>query len=145
MKKKVKDLFDVYAKSRQHGFGDETKRRIMLGTFVLSAGYYDAYYTKGQKVRRLLQDKTNEIFESYDFILSPTTPHTAFEIDRETADLTVMYLEDIFTVQANIVGCCAISLPTGEHSNGLPFGIQLMAPGFKDQDLLAFSHQIMNK
>ena len=88
---------------------------------MLSAGYYDAYYTKGQKVRRQIKDKTNEIFESYDFILSPTTPHTAFEIDRKTADPTVMYLEDIFTVQANIVGCCAVSLPTGKHSNGLPF------------------------
>lgn len=139
------DIPTTYTRSRTEGFGEEVKRRIMLGTFVLSAGYYDAYYTKGQKVRRLLQDKTNDIFESYDFILSPTTPHTAFEIDRKTTDPTVMYLEDIFTVQANIVGCCAISLPTGEHSNGLPFGIQLMAPNFKDQDLLAFSHQIMNK
>lgn len=139
------DIPSAYAKSRTEGFGEEVKRRIMLGTFVLSTGYYDAYYTKGQKVRRLLQDKTNEIFEDYDFILSPTTPHTAFEMDRETADPTVMYLEDIFTVQANIVGCCAISLPTGKHSNGLPFGIQLMGPNFKDQELLAFSHQIMNK
>ena len=139
------DIPSTYIKSRTEGFGEEVKRRIMLGTFVLSAGYYDAYYTKGQKVRRLLQDKTNEIFEYYDFILSPTTPHTAFEIDRETADPTVMYLEDIFTVQANIVGCCAVSLPTGKHSNGLPFGIQLMGPNFKDQELLAFSHQIMNK
>ena len=139
------DIPSTYTKSRTEGFGEEVKRRIMLGTFVLSAGYYDAYYTKGQKARRLLQDKTNEIFESYDFILSPTTPHTAFEIDRETADPTLMYLEDIFTVQANIVGCCAVSLPTGKHTNGLPFGIQLMGPNFKDKELLAFSHQIMNK
>ena len=139
------DIPSTYTKSRTEGFGEEVKRRIMLGTFVLSEGYYDAYYTKAQKVRRLLQDKTNEIFESFDFILSPATPHTAFDIDRETADPTVMYLEDIFTVQANIVGCCAISLPTGKHSNGLPFGIQLMGPNFKDQELLAFSHQIMNK
>ena len=139
------DIPSTYTKSRTEGFGEEVKRRIMLGTFVLSEGYYDAYYTKAQKVRRLLQDKTNEIFESFDFILSPATPHTAFEIDRETADPTVMYLEDIFTVQANIVGCCAVSLPTGKHSNGLPFGIQLMGPNFNDQELLAFSHQIMNK
>ncbi len=139
------DIPSTYTKSRTEGFGEEVKRRIMLGTFVLSAGYYDAYYTKGQKVRRLIQAKTNEIFESYDFILSPTTPHTAFEIDRETTDPTVMYLEDIFTVQANIVGCCAVSLPTGKHSNGLPFGIQLMGPNFKDLELLAFSNQIMNK
>ena len=139
------DIPSTYFKSRTEGFGEEVKRRIMLGTFVLSAGYYDAYYTKGQKVRRQIKDKTNEIFESYDFILSPTTPHTAFEIDRKTADPTVMYLEDIFTVQANIVGCCAVSLPTGKHSNGLPFGIQIMGQNFKDQELLAFSHQIMNK
>ena len=139
------DIPSTYTKSRSEGFGDEVKRRIMLGTFVLSSGYYDAYYNKGQKVRRILQDKTNNIFKSYDFILSPTTPHTAFEIDRETADPTIMYLEDIFTVQANIVGCCAVSLPTGRHSNGLPFGIQLMGPNFNDKELLAFSHQIMNK
>lgn len=139
------DLPSTYKKSRTEGFGEEVQRRIMLGTFVLSAGYYDAYYTKGQKVRRMLQEKTNEIFEKYDFILSPTTPHTAFEIDRKSTDPTVMYLEDIFTVQANIVGCPAISLPTGKHSNGLPFGIQLMAPSFKDGELLAFSNQIMNK
>ena len=97
------DIPSTYTKSRTEGFG-ESKARIMLGTFVLSAGYYDAYYTKAQKARRLLQDKTNEIFESYDFILSPTTPHTAFEIDRETADPTLMYLEDIFTVQAKYCG-----------------------------------------
>ncbi len=141
----AKDLPSTYKKSRTEGFGEEVRRRIMLGTFVLSAGYYDAYYTKGQEVRRMLQEKTNEIFEEYNFILSPTTPHTAFEIDRKCADPTVMYLEDIFTVQANIVGCPAISLPTGTHSNGLPFGIQLMAPSFKDGELLAFSNQIMNK
>jgi aspartyl-tRNA(Asn)/glutamyl-tRNA(Gln) amidotransferase subunit A len=139
------DIPSAYVKSRTEGFGEEVQRRIMLGTFVLSAGYYDAYYTKGQQVRRLLQDKTNELFADYDFILSPTSPHTAFELGRESNDPTVMYLEDIFTVQANIVGCCAISLPTGTHSNGLPFGVQLMAPSFKDADLLAFSHQIMNK
>lgn len=141
----AEDLPTTYKASRTEGFGPEVQRRIMLGTFVLSAGYYDAYYTKGQKVRRLLQEKTNEIFANYDFILSPTTPHTAFDIGRESTDPTVMYLEDIFTVQANIVGCPAISLPTGKHSNGLPFGIQLMAPSFKDAELLAFSHQIMNK
>ena len=85
----------------------------MLGTFVLSAGYYDAYYSKAQKARRLISENTNKIFKEYDFILSPTTPHTAFDLNRKTADPTVMYLEDIFTVQANIVGCCAISLPIG--------------------------------
>ncbi len=140
----AKDIPTTYTKSRTEGFGEEVKRRIMLGTFVLSAGYYDAYYSKAQKARRLISENTNKIFKEYDFILSPTTPHTAFDLNRKTADPTVMYLEDIFTVQANIVGCCAISLPMGQHSNGLPFGIQLMAPQRKDQELLAFSKHLMN-
>jgi aspartyl-tRNA(Asn)/glutamyl-tRNA(Gln) amidotransferase subunit A len=139
------DIPSTYEKSRTEGFGTEVKRRIMLGTFVLSAGYYDAYYTKAQKVRRLLSNKTLEIFERCDFILSPTSPHTALQIDQKYDDPTQLYLEDIFTVHANIVGCPAISLPTGVHSNGLPYGIQLMAPAFKDDQLLAFSHQIINR
>lgn len=116
----------------------------MLGTFVLSAGYYDAYYTKAQKVRRLLHEKTYEIFQNCDFIISPTSPHTAIQKGQTYNDPTQLYLEDIFTVHANIVGIPAVSLPTGTHSNGLPFGIQLMAPAFKDADLLAFSNTIMN-
>ena len=134
----------TYTKSRTEGFGEEVKRRIMLGTFVLSAGYYEAYYSKAQQVRRVIQEKTNLIFSEYDFILSPTTPHTAFEINKTSNDPTEMYLEDIFTVQANIVGCCAISLPTGAHSNGMPFGIQLVAKKNQDMDLLFFSREIMN-
>jgi aspartyl-tRNA(Asn)/glutamyl-tRNA(Gln) amidotransferase subunit A len=117
----------------------------MLGTFVLSAGYYDAYYTKAQKVRRLLSEKTQSIFDSCDFILSPTSPNTALKIGQTYDDPTQLYLEDIFTVHANIVGIPAVSLPTGTHSNGMPFGIQLMAPAFKDADLMAFANQIMNK
>lgn len=138
------DTPSTYANSRTEGFGEEVQRRIMLGTFVLSAGYYDAYYTKAQKVRRLLLDKTLAIFESCNFILSPTSPHTALEIGKTYDDPTQLYLEDIFTVHANIVGMPAVSLPTGAHSNGLPFGIQLMAPAFKDDELLAISNQIMN-
>ena len=138
------DIPSTYANSRTEGFGEEVQRRIMLGTFVLSAGYYDAYYTKAQKVRRLLIDKTRAIFECCDFILSPTSPHTALEIGKTYDDPTQLYLEDIFTVHANIVGIPAVSLPTGVHSNGLPFGIQLMAPAFKDEELLAISNQIMN-
>lgn len=138
------DIPSVYKKSRTEGFGQEVKRRIMLGTFVLSSGYYDAYYTKAQKVRRILLEKTNQIFADHDFILCPTTPHTAFELGNTSDDPTQAYLEDIFTVHANIVGCPAISLPKGKHSNGKPFGIQLMAPSFKDKELLAFSEQIMN-
>ncbi len=138
------DLESTYKLSRTEGFGAEVKRRIMLGTFVLSSGYYDAYYTKAQKARRLIQDKTNAIFADYDLILSPTTPTTAFDLDREIADPTVMYLEDIFTVQSNICGAPSVSIPVGKHSNGMPFGLQLMAPAFKEEQLLHFSHYIMN-
>lgn len=138
------DLESTYKKSRAEGFGKEVKRRIMLGTFVLSAGYYDAYYSKGQKVRRILQEKTNEILKKYDFILLPTTPGTAFPIGKNTADPITMYLEDIFTVQANLTGLPAISLPIGKHSNGLPFGIQLIGRNFEESSLLAFSNYLMN-
>lgn len=136
-------LETVYKKSRTEGFGAEVKRRIMLGTFVLSSGYYDAYYSKAQKVRRMLKDKTNEILNNYNFIIMPTTPGTAFEFGQKSADPIAMYLEDIFTVQANITGLPAISLPLGKHSNGLPFGIQLVASNFAEADLLAISNHLM--
>ncbi len=141
--KNATDLESTYKKSRSEGFGAEVKRRIMLGTFVLSSGYYDAYYSKGQKVRRLLLNKTNEIFSKYDFILLPTTPGTAFEFGKKGADPIAMYLEDIFTVQANITGLPAISLPMGNHSNGLPFGVQVIGKNFADSDLLSFSNYLM--
>jgi aspartyl-tRNA(Asn)/glutamyl-tRNA(Gln) amidotransferase subunit A len=138
------DVESTYKLSRTEGFGAEVKRRILLGTFVLSSGYYDAYYTKAQKARRLIQQKTEEIFKDYDLILSPTTPTTAFELNREMADPTVMYLEDIFTVQSNISGVPSVSVPIGKHSNGMPFGIQLMSPAFEEERLLHFSHYLMN-
>lgn len=138
------DIPTTYKKSRTEGFGSEVQRRIMLGTFVLSAGYYDAYYTKAQKMRRLLLDNTQDIFNQCDFILSPTSPNTAIEIGKTYEDPTQLYLQDIFTVHANIVGVPAISIPTGTHSNGLPFGIQLMAPAFKDEELMALAKQIIN-
>ena len=141
--KNATDLESTYKKSRTEGFGTEVKRRIMLGTFVLSSGYYDAYYSKGQKVRRLLQNKTNEILEKYDFIILPTTPGTAFEFGQKSADPIAMYLEDIFTVQANITGLPAISLPMGKHSNGLPFGIQVIGKNFADAEVFAFSDYLM--
>jgi aspartyl-tRNA(Asn)/glutamyl-tRNA(Gln) amidotransferase subunit A len=141
--KNATDLESTYKKSRSEGFGAEVKRRIMLGTFVLSSGYYDAYYSKGQKVRRLLQDKTNDILKDYDLILLPTTPGTAFEFGQKGADPIAMYLEDIFTVQANITGLPAISLPMGKHSNGLPFGVQLIGKSFADADLLTVSEHLM--
>ena len=116
----------------------------MLGTFVLSAGYHDAYYTKAQKMRRLIQDKTKEIFNDYDFILTPTTPHTAFDLGLEVKNPVAMYLEDIYTVLANLSGNPAISLPLAEHTNGMPFGTQLMAKPFHESELLGFSHNLMN-
>ena len=115
----------------------------MLGTFVLSAGYNDEYYKKAQQVRRIVQNKTDELLKDFDFILSPTSPHTAFEIGKKKVDPTVMYLEDIFTVHANISGNPAISLPLYTHSNGLPFGLQLLSKDFTEKDLLSFSSEIM--
>jgi len=142
--KDVQGVEDTYKKSRSQGFGEEVKRRIMLGTFVLSHGYYDAYYTKGQKVRRVIQDKTNDILKNFDVILLPTTPETAFEIDG-VKDPIAMYLQDIFTVQANLAGNPAISLPLGQHSNGLPFGVQLIGKHFEESNLLGISDYMMNE
>ena len=135
----AKGVEETYKKSRSEGFGDEVKRRIMAGTFVLSHGYYDAYYNKGQKVRRVLQDKTNEILSKFDVILLPTTPTTAFDLDG-VKDPIAMYLQDIYTVHANLTGNPAISLPLGNHSNGMPFGIQVIADHFKEGDMLNFSN-----
>ena len=133
----------TYKKSRSEGFGPEVQRRIMAGTFVLSHGYYDAYYTKGQKVRRVLQNKTNAIFKQFDLILLPTTPSTAFELNA-VKDPINMYLQDIFTVHANLTGNPAISLPLGRHSNGMPFGVQVMANHFDEKQLFNFSHYLEN-
>jgi aspartyl-tRNA(Asn)/glutamyl-tRNA(Gln) amidotransferase subunit A len=138
------DLESTYKKSRSEGFGKEVKRRIMLGTFVLSAGYYDAYYSKGQKVRRILKNKVDQIFAEYDFILMPTTPDSAFKFGENSKDPIKMYLEDIFTVLANLAGVPAISLPLGKKQNGLPFGIQLLSKEFDEANLLAFSNYLVN-
>jgi aspartyl-tRNA(Asn)/glutamyl-tRNA(Gln) amidotransferase subunit A len=138
------DLDSSYRKSRTEGFGKEVKRRIMLGTFVLSAGYYDAYYAKAQKVRRLIKNRTNEILAENDFILLPSTPDVAFEFGKNSADPVKMYLEDIFTVQANLAGNPAISLPLAK-ADGLPFGIQLIGKDFAEDELLSFSDKLMNK
>ena len=142
--KEAVDLDSTYKKSRTEGFGREVQRRIMLGTFVLSAGYYDAYYSKAQKVRRIIRDKTNEILTDYDFILLPTTSGTAPGIGEKMHDPIAMYLEDIFTVQANLTGSPAISIPLGQHSNGLPFGVQLIGKKFEESALMAFSNYLMN-
>ena len=140
---KAKDVETTYVHSRSEGFGEEVQRRIMMGTFVLSAGYYDAYYTKGLKVRNIIKQKTEAIFDDYDFILLPTTPTPAFGIGENIDDPITMYLQDIFTVHANLAGIPAISLPLGEHSNGLPFGLQLMAGSFQDAKLFEFSERLM--
>ncbi len=139
----AKGVEETYTLSRSEGFGPEVKRRIMAGTFVLSHGYYDAYYTKGQKVRRVLKNRTNEILNNFDFILLPTTPSTAFGIN-DVKDPISMYLQDIFTVHANLTGNPAISLPLGKHSNGLPFGVQLMADDFKEKELFGMALELEN-
>ncbi len=130
------DLMQLYKRTRQEGFGEEVQRRIMLGTFVLSADYYDAYYTKAQKVRRLIQDKTLAILEDFDFIISPTTSTTAYRVGEKTADPIQMYLGDLFTVQANVAGIPGLSIPMGVDSEGLPMGFQLMSSPFQEQKLL---------
>ena len=137
------DLESMYKKTRSEGFGAEVKRRIMLGTFVLSASYYDAYYTKAQKIRRLIKEATDRIFQDYDFLLVPTTPTTAFKLGAFSDDPIQMYLADLFTVQANVVGIPAISFPVGQDQAGLPIGLQLMANYFEEAPLLAFSKYLM--
>ena len=141
---KAHDLESTYKLSRSEGFGKEVKRRIMLGTFVLSAGYYDAYYSKAQKVRKLIQEETLKVLEEFDFILTPTTPSVAFKIGEKVNDPIVMYLEDIFTVQASLTGLPAISLPLFEDADGLPFGTQLLARPFAEKELFSFSKYVTN-
>lgn len=138
----TRELMETYKKSRTEGFGTEVKRRIMLGTFVLSAGYYDAYYTKAQQVRRLIQEKTLAILQDYDFILLPAAPGTAWKLGETVDDPVAMYLADIFTVQANMVGIPALAFPVATHSNGLPIGLQLMGGKFAEEKLLAFANSV---
>jgi aspartyl-tRNA(Asn)/glutamyl-tRNA(Gln) amidotransferase subunit A len=141
--KSSNDLTEFYKHNRSEGFGKEVKRRIMLGTFVLSTGYYDAYFTKAQKVRRKLVEKTQLVFNEFDLILMPTSPSVAFKIGEKTDDPIAMYLADIYTVFANLTGIPGISLPLFKHSNGMPFGIQLMAKQFNELSLLQASKQLM--
>ncbi len=138
--KKAKNLDDSYNWSRSEGFGNEAKRRIMIGTYVLSSGYYDAYYKKAQTLRTKLIDEFNQTFKKVDFLIGPVAPTTAFEIGQNIDDPLKMYLTDIMTVAANLVGVPAISIPAG-FSNGLPVGLQIMAPQKRDQQLLAMANQ----
>jgi aspartyl-tRNA(Asn)/glutamyl-tRNA(Gln) amidotransferase subunit A len=130
------DLTAMYVRSRSEGFGEETKRRIMLGTYVLSAGYYDAYYLKAQKVRRLIQNDFHAAFRSVDCILMPTTPTTAFRFGEKADDPLQMYLSDVYTVSANLAGVPAISVPFGQDRAGLPIGVQLLGRQFDESTLL---------
>lgn len=139
----AKEMEAVYKKSRTEGFGKEVKNRIMLGTFVLSSGYYDAYYSRAQKVRRILTNKINEIFSQYDFLLMPTSPTVAFKFGEKTDNPVEMYLADIYTVMANLTGHPAISLPLAKDKDGFPIGIQLTAAKFNEAKLLAFSEKLM--
>ena len=140
--KEAKGVDDTYRRSRSEGFGPEVQRRILLGTFVLSAGYYDAYYAQGMRVRRLIRENTLKALEQFDVVVTPTCPTTAFGHGAIT-DPVAMYLQDIFTVQANLAGTPAVSVPAGRHSNGLPFGIQLMAKPFSDERLLDLAHELV--
>ena len=140
----IEDLTDLYKKSRTEGFGEEVQRRILLGTFVLSAGYFDAYFTKAQQVRRKLVDLTTDLFSKYDILVSPTVPSPAFELGKHNHSATEMFLADIYTVYANLVGIPAISIPLFKHSNGMPFGLQIMSKSFNEVGLLQFSAQLMD-
>ena len=139
------DLTEFYRQGRSQGFGKEVKRRIMLGTFVLSTGYYDAYFSQAQKVRRQLVEHTNLIFKEFDAIVLPTVPSPAFKIGEKTDDPLAMYLADIFTVYANLVGIPAISIPLFRHSNGMPYGLQVMTNRFSELYLLHLSNQLMHQ
>ena len=130
----------LYKDSRSEGFGEEVKRRIMLGTFVLSASYHDAYFTKAQKVRRIIKELTEKLLTDFDYLLLPTTPTTAFKFGEHGDDPVSMYLEDLFTVQASVSGVPALSIPNGKDDSGMPIGLQVIANSFKEAELYAFSH-----
>jgi aspartyl-tRNA(Asn)/glutamyl-tRNA(Gln) amidotransferase subunit A len=137
----AKDLDESYTKSRDSGFGDEAKRRIMIGTYVLSSGYYDAYYKKAQTVRTKIINEVKKAFKDVDYLVGPTTPSVAFKIDEKTDDPLQMYLSDLLTVTANLAGNPAVSLPIGKVK-GLPTGLQVMAGQGRDRDLFSISKEI---
>ena len=139
---KGNDLIDMYEKTRSEGFGDEVKRRILIGTYVLSSGYYDAYYIKAQKIRSLIKSDYVEAFKKVDAILTPSTPSTAFEIANEPSDPVQIYLNDIFTVPVNLAGLPGISIPFANDENNLPIGLQLITNSFEEQKLLNVARNI---
>ena len=136
----INNLEELYIKSRSEGFGDEVKRRILIGTYVLSAGFYDAYYKKAQQSRRMIKNDFMEAFKDVDIIMSPSSPSSAFKIGSKTEDPIEMYLEDLFTISANLAGVPAMSLPHG-FANGLPIGLQLMGNYLEESKILNFAHQ----
>lgn len=138
-------LAELYGRSRDEGFMPENKRRIMIGSYVLSSGYFDAYYLQAQKARTLLVNKFNELFEQYDFLLLPTAPSPAFGVGENTADPIKMYLTDVMTVPASLAGLPAVSMPAGVSSTGLPIGVQLIAPMKADAAMLALAQQMEDK
>ena len=139
---KGENLIDMYEKTRSEGFGDEVKRRILIGTYVLSSGYYDAYYLKAQKVRRLIKNDFDEAYKKVDAILTPSTPSSAFKIGEKLNDPVSMYLNDIFTVPINLAGLPAISLPAGHDKNGFPLGLQVIGKAFDEQNILNIAYSI---
>ena len=145
--KDAKNLLEMYTKTRAEGFGDEVKRRIMLGTYALSAGYYDAYYKKAQQLRRLIKEDFDKAFEKVDVLISPTCPNTAFEIGSKISDPLSMYLTDIGTISANLAGIPGMSLPCGYDSDGMPIGLQILAPALQEEKLfnIAYNFEQANK
>ncbi|MDX1655663.1 MAG: amidase family protein, partial [Candidatus Competibacteraceae bacterium] len=135
-----RDLLDLYTRSRGEGFGAEVKRRIMVGSYALSAGYYDAYYLKAQQVRRLISEDFRRAFEQVDLLLGPTAPTTAFDIGAKSDDPVTMYLSDIYTIAVNLAGLPGLSLPAG-FSQGRPVGIQLIGDYFQEARLLNAAHR----
>ena len=140
-----KNLIDMYEKTRSEGFGDEVKRRIMIGTYVLSSGYYDAYYLKAQKVRRLIKNDFNDAFQMVDAILTPSTPSSAFKIGEKSSDPVSMYLNDIFTVPVNLAGLPGISIPAGLDKKGYPLGLQIIGKSFDEQNILNIAYSMEDK
>jgi aspartyl-tRNA(Asn)/glutamyl-tRNA(Gln) amidotransferase subunit A len=143
-KDKNLELTEFYRQTRSEGFGKEVKRRIMLGSFVLSAGYYDAYFTHAQRVRQQLFEQTQLLFKEFDILILPTVPSTAFKFGEKSSDPVEMYLADIYTVYANLTGIPAISIPLFKHSNGLPFGLQAMTNQFCELSLLQFAQHVLH-
>ena len=139
------NLIDMYEKTRSEGFGAEVQRRIMIGTYVLSSGYYDAYYLKAQKVRKLIKNDFDDAYKKVDAILTPSTPSSAFKIGEKTNDPVSMYLNDIFTVPVNLAGLPGISIPSGHDAKGYPLELQIFGKAFDEQNILNIAYAMEEK